>query len=98
MKKSILKMVAAAMVVTVAGYGVYQNQIGKIEMSEMALANVEALARGELPGVTVTCGIKGGACWIISGDCYIDWFNHTHDCSFCGYQSISCTSPCFYLD
>lgn len=45
MKKLILSVVAIA-TVTIAGRNYQQNQ-NKVEMSDLALANVEALANGE---------------------------------------------------
>lgn len=47
MKKNIIKYVLAVAVVAVAGMGVYQAQNKGIELSEVSLANVEALASGE---------------------------------------------------
>ena len=44
--KKILKIAIAAIVTIVAGYGVYQNQTKEI-VSELTLANLEALAAGE---------------------------------------------------
>lgn len=47
MKKKTLKMAVAAMVVAAAGYGLFLNQSKDNGMSELALANVEALANNE---------------------------------------------------
>lgn len=44
--KKIMKIAIVAIVAAVAGYGIYDSQM-KIEMSELTLANVEALAAGE---------------------------------------------------
>ena len=58
----------AAVVAAVAGYVTYQNQTKEIGMSELALANVEALAQNEggnfeyptgKPYV-FACGVKTG--------------------------------------
>lgn len=46
MKKNILKLVFASAFAFVAGYSVYTSQ-QKVEMSDLAMANVEALARNE---------------------------------------------------
>ncbi len=46
MKKSILKIVFASAFALVASYSVYASQ-QNAEMSDLALANVEALAGGE---------------------------------------------------
>ena len=47
MKKNFLKHGFAAAFALVAGYGVYASQ-QKVEMSDLAIANVEALASGEI--------------------------------------------------
>ena len=47
MKRLKLKIAMVAVVAAVAGYVTYQNQAKEIGMSELALANVEALAFGE---------------------------------------------------
>ena len=52
MKKLKLKIAMVAVVAAVAGYGIYETQTGSA-MSELALANVEALAAGE-SGVSCT--------------------------------------------
>ena len=46
MKKLKLKIAMVAVVAAVAGYGVYQNQTKEI-VSELTLANIEALAAGK---------------------------------------------------
>ena len=45
MKKKTMKIAMVAVVAAVAGYVTYQNQAKEIGMSELALANVEALAQ-----------------------------------------------------
>mgnify|MGYP001164533280 FL=1 len=47
--KKVIKLAFVAVFVAVAGYGVYANQTSNA-MSDLALANVEALASGEYPG------------------------------------------------
>ena len=54
MKKLKLKIAMVAVVAAVAGYVTYQNQAKEV-MSELALANVEALARGEGGGECSGC-------------------------------------------
>ena len=46
MKKN-FRIAMVAMVMAVAGYGVYQGQTEEKNLSELALANIEALASGE---------------------------------------------------
>ncbi len=55
MKKKIFSIVAAVAVVAAAGWS-YQQSKQYDGMSELALANVEALARYELPDFEVNCG------------------------------------------
>lgn len=55
MKKSVLKFLFVAAFTMAASYNVYALQ-QEVEMSDLALANVEALARRETY-------IPGGTCW-----------------------------------
>ena len=101
MKKYLSRIVCAVAVAAIAAYGVYTNQ-KETQVSNLTLANVEALARYELPEVTITCDDSepgGGQCW--SGDCepvhtpfgpFLEW-----DCYFfSGYMSDYCVDgvPC----
>ena len=54
MKKNIIKAAFVAAFASIAGYGVYTSQ-QKVEMSDLAKANVEALANGEDEGGKKTC-------------------------------------------
>ena len=49
MKKNFIKAAFVAAFASIAGYGVYTSQ-QKVEMSDLAMANVEALANGEDEG------------------------------------------------
>ena len=49
MKKNFLKYGFAVAFALVAGYGIYASQ-QEVEMSDLAMANVEALANGESGG------------------------------------------------
>lgn len=51
MKKIIRKAAFVAAFALAAGYGMYSSQ-EEVELSELALANIEALARSEFPGIT----------------------------------------------
>lgn len=62
MKKHLLRIVCAVAVAAIAGYGVYTHKKGT-QVSNLTLANVEALARYELPEVTIECGRTQGECW-----------------------------------
>lgn len=66
MKKSILKIVFASAFTLVASYSVYASQ-QKVEMSDLAIANVEALAGGE-SGTVKCCPDPGDECKLSSGD------------------------------
>ena len=101
MKKYLSRIFCAVAVAAIAAYGVYTHQ-KETQVSNLTLANVEALARYELPEVTITCDDSepgGGQCW--SGDCepvhtpfgpFLEW-----DCYFfSGYMSDYCVDgvPC----
>lgn len=94
MRKKVFAALVVAVGVAFAGYNIVQSQNEKSTLSELALANVEALARGELPELEVTCGQSGGRCWASYGDCYISWVIRSEDCRFTGYMSNSCYTPC----
>ena len=61
--KKVIKLAFVAAFVAVAGYGVYANQTSDA-MSDLALANVETLARGEGGGGVDCCNnnCKGDFC------------------------------------
>lgn len=60
--KKMIKIAFVAVFAAIAGYGVFVNQKADV-MSDLMLANVEALARYELPEVGVTCDSNPGRCW-----------------------------------
>lgn len=66
MKKRILKIVFASAFALVAGYSVYASQ-QKVEMTDLSMTNVEALANGEVD-ISYICqgNIKA---------CYDDYYN-----------------------
>lgn len=66
MKKTIFKTLLAVAFTMVAGYSVYASQ-QKVEMSDLAMANVEALAGGE-SGTVKCCPDPGDECKLSSGD------------------------------
>ena len=69
--KKVIKLASVAAFVAVAGYGVYANQTSGA-MSDLALANVEALAQSEIEiyhdfhlvqeGSCQVCRRSGGTC------------------------------------
>lgn len=62
--KKVIKLTFVAAFVAVAGYSVYVFQSDTI--SDLALANVEALAQGESGGNVYCCG-NYGTCMLILG-------------------------------
>lgn len=64
MKRTILKISMVAALAAITGYGIYANQKQETTLSDIALANVEALAQGESGGgVSCYCGkIYGSGC------------------------------------
>lgn len=64
--KKMIKIAFVAAFVAIAGYGVYTNQKSET-LSDLTLANVEALAGGESGGVHC-CPDPGDSCTLSSGD------------------------------
>ena len=78
MKKN-FRIAMVAMVMAVAGYGVFFNQSKESGMSELALANVEALATGE-SGHSVTCYTTfTGADWVHKDQYFVDCYTCKRD-------------------
>lgn len=94
MRKKIFAALVVAAGVAFAGYNTIKSQNGKNMLSSLALANIEALARGEIPEVDITCGSTSGKCWAAYGDCYVSWVIKYEACRFTGYTYNSCSSPC----
>ena len=65
MHKKHLIMALFAVVAAVAGYGVYQTQANEVALSEVALANAEALATGENDTSTAYCCTNYGVCMTV---------------------------------
>ena len=79
MKKKTLKIAVATMVVVAAGYGLFLNQSKDNGMSELALANVEALATGE-SGYSVACYTTfTGADWFHKDQYFVDCYTCKRD-------------------
>ena len=77
MKKRILKIVFASAFVLVAGYSVYASQ-QKVEMSDLAMANVEALADGELvQGENQCYQVFTPADWFHKDQVFVDCYTCT---------------------
>ncbi|WP_294628214.1 NVEALA domain-containing protein [uncultured Bacteroides sp.] len=97
MKKKIMGLIAIVAIAVVAGYNIYTSQ-SNMRMSALVLANVEALARYELPDVEITCNQfkndSPGRCWHVYKECSMGWFIHYDDCRFSGSIYDSCLTPC----
>ena len=94
--KKLINVLAIIVVVIFAGYNVHKAQ-QPVVLSDVAMENVEALADDEidveLPEVTITCGQKGGKCWIEAGYCYVGEYTFKK-CEFTGKQAWSCFGNC----
>lgn len=62
MKKNFIKIAFVAVVAVIAGYGVYSSQKSDI-LSDLVLANVEALAVNENPLCPNGCVSNGTGCY-----------------------------------
>ena len=76
MKKKIFSVVAAVAVVAAAGWS-YQQSKQYDGMSELALANVEALATGESDIPSIPCEAGGPSCSYVVKDANGDYHNAT---------------------
>lgn len=72
MRKKILSATFVVAMAAIAGYNTYANQT-KVEMSDMALANVEALADNESES-NLDCEGLLGYCSMDCKDCGFSWW------------------------
>lgn len=98
MKKKLVAVISFFVIVLFVGYTVYSSQ-NEMKLSDLVLANVEALAQGgEYPDIGITCnGGKNtppGRCWHQYADCQLGWFHRPEDCRFSGSMSDTCLTPC----
>ena len=87
--KKILKMAFVAAFAAVAGYGVYTNQQSEA-MSELMLANVEAIAQGESAG--------SRECWqtiSTNGNGRLEDKRYCGNCTMVPARSVSQGSHCW---
>lgn len=90
MKKTFFAIaVVASMFV---GYTTFEKQNNN-KLSDIALANVEALAE-MLEEVVITCGLEEGDCWIKGGNMCFEGEYTKFDCIFLGYTGTSCYHEC----
>ena len=89
MKKKLVAVISLFVIILIGGYTVYSSQ-NNVKLSDLVLANVEALAEYESPDVEITCnGTKNtppGRCW--------HQYAHPEDCRFSGSMSDTCLTPC----
>lgn len=90
--RKLIKIAFVAVFAAVAGYGVYTNQKPET-MSDLMLANVEALARYELPEVEVVCNINPGKCWMRLDLCMQGEYTG-YRCVRTDNTMLYCSSPC----
>lgn len=91
--KNLVKVAFLTASILVAGYSVSVSQRTD-SMSALMLANVEALARYELPDVEVTCNSNPGRCWILSGMVCIRYGKTWQDCERVSNTNAHCSTPC----
>lgn len=90
MKKTFFAIaVVASMFV---GYTTFEKQNNN-KLSDIALANVEALAE-MLEEVVITCGLEEGACWIKGATMCFEGEYTFFDCDFTGFTWVSCYHEC----
>lgn len=98
MKKKLVAVISLFVIILFGGYTVYSSQ-NEVKLSDLVLANVEALAQGgEYPDMEITCNIKkntsSGRCWHIYSDCVLPGLLRPEDCRFSGSMSDTCLTPC----
>ena len=71
MSKKIFAALIVAVVATFAGYNIYQSQRAEMSISDLAMANVEALARNEISNCDNGCWDNGSGC--LCGVWYPGW-------------------------
>ena len=79
MRKLILKATLVVALAAVAGYGVYTSQRSQTELSDTALASVEALASSEKGCVSRT-GANNGDCTTDGSRYFCENSTIFHDC------------------
>jgi len=102
MKKKIIGSIAILAIATVAAFNIQLNTTTGNKLSDISLANVEALAAIDvtLPEVVIVCGKTSGRCW--REECLITWTPfgpmRFRECvEFTGSQSSLCAAglPCY---
>lgn len=95
MNKKLLRVALLVAVVAVAGLGVHKAQAKKTTLSDIMLANVEALTRYELPEVVIRpCGETDGYCWLKCGFICMRGEISEIRCEFMDDCTFYCKNPC----
>ena len=95
MNKKVLKAAFIAAIAMICGINVFNAQKSE-PMSDIALANVEALANDEsqYPGFVITCDYNPGICWAKWGDiCFVGEYTD-FECVRTGDPLNKCSSLC----
>lgn len=75
MKKNFVKVIFVSLFVVGMGYNVYQSK-SEVNLSDLLLDNVEALARNENPDCPNGCVDDSGGCWCYTYYKYFREANH----------------------
>lgn len=96
MKKYFMSFVCAVITIACVSFALLvQFNSGKLVVDNLLLENVEALTRGEIGEVVVTCS-KGssGQCFTRSLDLKLCGEYSYYACVYTGYTRDNCTIPC----
>lgn len=91
MKRKLLSGVFALALLVASGYGVNKSMNSNANLSNLALANIEALAQNENPGpITISCNYAD-----IAGDVWSGTFMwRCQDCSYSLCKNRGSSSTC----
>lgn len=93
MNKNFIKVAFVAAIAMVGGVNAF-NSLKTESLSDIALANVEALADGEIPEFVITCDYRPGICWAKWGNmCFVGEYTD-FECVRTGDPSTRCSSLC----
>ena len=92
--KSVKYGALGVMVVAIAAVVFFNSQTDETALSDIALANIEALTRYELPDVEVNCGEDNERCWTMNNTCHVLGVE-VPDCTFTGMQKDYCFTLCW---
>lgn len=93
MKKKILGIIIVAAIAIIAGHNVFMSD-NNVHLSDLVLANVEALAQSGESSDSDKCGEKSGKCWRRKGECNPAYGIYYDDCEYTGNKSYTCATAC----